>query len=126
MPLRDALFRSIRAQPGGVSMDIELPGGLLAGEHILNGSAIFIDNWQGLDFFTIGIVDKPMTCLSNETSDEAFLLDSGLQQRSYRAGARSINDGQTPYLARATINPMATTKGWWAFFLRYVAGRNHK
>jgi hypothetical protein len=125
MALRDTLFRSMRTGPGGVCLDIELPGSgiLMASEHIFNGSAIFIDCWQGMDFFTIGIVDKSMTCLSNEMSDEAFLLNSGQQQRSYRAGSRSINDGQTPYLARVTISPTATTQSWWAFFLRYLAAQ---
>jgi hypothetical protein len=38
-------------------------------------------------------------------------------------GSRSINDGQTPYIARVTVSLTATSRSWWAFFLRYMAAR---
>jgi hypothetical protein len=129
MPLRDALFISIRGAAYGTAQHRELAGighELITSFHLSTSSrAIFLEDRQGTDQFVVSFVDKPLACLSNV--NQAHVTINQFPQRltaSWHSTNRSVYVNQQRFASHGRVETIVSVKSWWAFFIRYLGSRS--
>jgi hypothetical protein len=130
MSLRDALFKCIKGVSGYNQLHAQEKSGsndLLISWHASGGRNLFIEGRQGIDAPVASLAGSVGKVLSNAAQLHAERRSgSNDQVAAWHSTAWSGLFPCNRICSHGAIDTIVPIKSWWAFFLKYLAGRKGK